>query len=374
MTILVTTLLLFFLAYYLLFLWDVRQGLDSEIRPLSTAMPFVSVIVAARNEEHNIQQCVQALTHQEYNRNKYELIIVDDHSRDRTSAFAKEAASAEATPVTTLLALSDELGTCGKPAAIARGIEVAKGEIILCTDADCSPPARWISSMVRCFEPSVAFVAGPVMEGASPSIFSGLQRLEFLGLITTAAGLIGSGNPIICNGASIGYRKSAFQDVQGYGKSAGPCDDETLMQRMLRRNIGQVVFNFDSNSTVLTPTPATLADFFRQRIRWASKRGHYEDKLILARLMGIYFFFLFLFLSMIITVINPSLETPVLVVLLIKVLAELAVLTKGARIFRQRIRPIQFLVAELFHVPYIVLAGLIGQIISMRWKDRNLGR
>ena len=168
-----------------------------------------------------------------------------------------------------------------KPLAIAKGITQAAGEIILTTDADCIAPPRWIEIMVNHFEENVAFVAGPVAEQTSRNFFSKLEQLEFLGLITTAAGLIGSGRPIICNGANLAYRKSAFISVGGFGDNGSSNDDESLMNRMVHRNIGKIVFAPESDAVITTRSSNTITSFLRQRIRWANKRGHYEDKSIL---------------------------------------------------------------------------------------------
>jgi hypothetical protein len=253
-------------------------------------------------------------------------------------------------------------------------VSISKGEIILCTDADCAVPKKWIESMVGRFDPSVAFVAGPVLERPSSSILSGLEAVEYLSLTTTAAGLIGYGKPIICSGASIAYRKSAFTSVNGFGDDSSSCDDETLMQRMVLRNAGKVVFNSDPLAVVLTETPPTFFEFWRQRTRWASKKGRYEDGSILRRLLLLYAFFLVLFATATISLVEPGLRLPAIAVLLVKGLAEYFVLSQGARLFRQDLPFGQFLIAELFHVPYITVAGLIGQFSSLRWKDRNLDR
>ena len=371
-TLATTVILLLFLGSYLRFLWNVREGLKLTAMPSSTITPFVSVIVAARDEADNIHKCVQALTQQSYDPTRYEIVIVDDHSQDRTRELANELAARNIPPKMLVLSLTGQEGLYGKPAAIAVGIRNCRGEIILCTDADCVVPSGWIASMTGCFEPSVAFVAGPVLELPSGSFLSHLESLEFLGLITTGAGLIGSGTPIICNGANIAYRRTAFQQANGYGNGPGSCDDETLMQRMVTRRTGRVVFNSDQKAVVTTLTPPTLRAFWRQRTRWASKRGHYEDGSLLRRLLVLYGFFLVLFLSTFIALLEPAVSFPLFTVVLLKILGEWNVLATGSQLFQQRVRLGQFLIAELFHVPYIVFAAAIAQFSPMRWKKRTL--
>jgi len=147
-----------------------------------------------------------------------------------------------------------------------------------------------------------------------------------------------------------------------------------LMQRIVKRNAGRVVFNLDPAAIVSTETPSSLSEFWRQRTRWATKKGRYEDASILRRLLLLYGFFFVLFAVGTLALFEPNLRLPVAAALLVKVLTEFFVLSQGARLFRQSLPLGQFLVAELFHVPYIAIAGLIGQFSSLRWKDRNLDR
>ena len=358
-----------FLFSYLSFLWGIQKGLRMVTPPKSNASPSSTVIVAARNEGRSIEQCLKALVRQRYDREKFDIIVVDDHSQDDTFRIANSIALSTRAPRITVLSLKEQ---SGKPTAISHAVRVARGEIILCTDADCVVPPSWTESMVRCFTPDIAFVAGPVLERPSGSVLSGLQSLEFLSLITTAAGLIGLGKPIICNGASIAYRKSAFELADGFGDHSSSCDDETLMQRMILRNAGRVIFNADSDATVLTSTPATIGDFWQQRTRWGAKKGRYEDSSILRRLIVLYSFFAVVFITGLLAFVEPAVRLPLLGVLLTKALADYFVLALGSRMFRQRLAFGQFLIAELFHVPYIALAALIGQVSSLRWKDRTL--
>jgi hypothetical protein len=141
---------------------------------------------------------------------------------------------------------------------------------------------------------------------------------------------------------------------------------------MIQRQVGRVVFNSDMAALVETRTAPTVFDFLNQRTRWASKRDHYEEKLILVRLLCLYAFFVTLFATGIGALVDSFLTIPFLFVLVTKAIAEIVVLRAGARLFTQKVRLSHFLVAELFHVPYIVFAALIGQFSSFRWKDRNL--
>ena len=67
---------------------------------------------------------------------------------------------------------------------------------------------------------------------------------------------------------------------------------------------------------------------------------------------------------------NPRLLPPVILVFGIKAIVDYFTLHSGARLFLQRVQIRHFLIAELLHVPYIVIASAIGQLSTLQWKGR----
>ncbi len=99
--------------------------------------PSVSIIVPARNEEDNIRRCIESLLEQDYD--NYEVIVVDDGSTDETPQILDElAASYPHSNRLYVLRLRDRLpgGWAGKPHALHKGTQEARGEWLLFTDAD----------------------------------------------------------------------------------------------------------------------------------------------------------------------------------------------------------------------------------------------
>ena len=100
-------------------------------------MPFVSIIIAARNEELNIGNCLQSIINQTYPQNKFEVIVTNDHSTDNTvcviNSFQKENIR--------VINLSDftqnKILNSYKKKSIETALQFAKGELIVTTDADC---------------------------------------------------------------------------------------------------------------------------------------------------------------------------------------------------------------------------------------------
>jgi cellulose synthase/poly-beta-1,6-N-acetylglucosamine synthase-like glycosyltransferase len=369
-----TALLLALTLYYVLFLVRTQKGLRNlkNHAPTGKELPFASVVVAARNEERTIEQSVRAILGQRYPTDRFEIIVVNDASSDRTGMILAQLATTRKN--LRILSAREEEGQIpvGKPAAISRGVNAAKGEIILTTDADCFVPMTWISTMVQYFGPNVAFAAGPVHERSNRTLLSKLSQMEYLGLVTTTAGLIGANRPITCSGANLAYRRSAFLAAQGFGNLDAWCDDETLMHRIRERNLGDVVFVPSSDATVETGSVDSLSSFWKQRLRWSAKGNHYESISILFSLIGLYFFFLFLLVTFVGSFFDAQLRMWFLISFAAKLTIDYSTLAKGAKLFHQSTEFLTFLIAETLHVPYVVVTAGLGQFISLEWKGRTI--
>jgi chlorobactene glucosyltransferase len=101
--------------------------------PISEQYPLISVIIPARDEARNIRRCMQALLKQTYP--NYEIIVIDDRSKDATPQIMAELTNADAR---LQVIYGSELppGWAGKPHALVQGAAVAHGEWLCFMDAD----------------------------------------------------------------------------------------------------------------------------------------------------------------------------------------------------------------------------------------------
>lgn len=101
-------------------------------------LPFVSIIVPARNEEGKIERCLRSLAEQDYPR--FEIVVIDDRSTDRTGEIIAEMA--EKYPrIKALRGKETPVGWIGKCNALVQAVPHASGEWFLFTDADtCHTP------------------------------------------------------------------------------------------------------------------------------------------------------------------------------------------------------------------------------------------
>ncbi len=94
----------------------------------NTDRPSISIIIPARNEEHTLTNLLDSLSGQMSSQD--EVIVVDDHSEDRTKEVAAR------TGVTVLASSPTPAGWLGKPWACFQGARIASREILVFLDAD----------------------------------------------------------------------------------------------------------------------------------------------------------------------------------------------------------------------------------------------
>ncbi len=172
--------------------WEDIPPLSPETIP-EEELPFVSTIISARNEEMKIADCLHSLTKQTYPREKLEAIVINDHSEDNTSTIISSFSSRF--PFIKLIELGKYTGTASlnsyKKKAIETGISLAKGELILTTDADCIAPPNWIKTVASYYrEHQSAMIASPVRL-ALPIEGNWMQKLFYIFQILDFAALQG---------------------------------------------------------------------------------------------------------------------------------------------------------------------------------------
>jgi len=333
---------------------------------------FVSIIIPARNEEKNIENLLNALLHQDYPRSNYEIIVVDDHSEDRTAEIIK-LLSAE-NPSIRLVEMSKTKGKRYKKAAITEGIKVSKGEIVVTTDADCVMGNHWLSTVVAFFgATNAALVSGPVVFSTQKSFFHKILQLEFAGLVGIGAAALRLKSPNMCNGANLAYRKDIFNEVDGYtGNDNLPSgDDEFLMHKVFEKYPESVFFLKNREAVVETPPPATFGEFLNQRMRWVSKSTQYSDKKITLLLALAYLFNL----SMLVNGLLAFTNILFLYVFIIQVAAKVCIeyLLYGGilEFFNLKSLKKYIIAAQPFHIAYVLAIGILGNFGKYSWKGRK---
>ncbi len=135
-------LLLFYLltgAVWLARSWRAFEALrqNPEVHPTSDSFPdwpLVSILLPVKNEEINVAACLENLLQQNYPAK--EIIVINDHSVDRTREILSRYVSAHRKAIRVINASRTPPGWTGKNWALAEGVRLAKGKWFLFTDAD----------------------------------------------------------------------------------------------------------------------------------------------------------------------------------------------------------------------------------------------
>ena len=265
----ITTLLLIFGAAFIVELSVFFYGLrkSEKTATVTDFEPKVSIIVAARNEEAKISNCLTSLSKIEYPIEKLEIIIVNDQSTDKTESLIKSVVEKDSR----FKLVNAQPGTghlIGKANALSQAIDVSKGEIILFTDADCDVPVSWVKSTVPYFTKEVGIVGGFTILKAD-SIFAGLQSLDWVFLYSVACATATIGFPLTAVGNNLAIRRTAYDTVGGYNQIPFSVTEDYMLTRKIIEKTGlKMVFPLDMKTLILSHACKTWSQLYHQRKRW----------------------------------------------------------------------------------------------------------
>ncbi|MFH1861884.1 MAG: glycosyltransferase [bacterium] len=257
-------------------------GLLRKQKGISNRQPFVSVIIAARNEEYNLPRLLECLAAQDYPAESVEFILVNDASTDRTSDIIKSWTIRDSRFTMISLEEDNQRIIGPKKRALTKALEISRAEIIIITDADCAPSQNWIRSTIRCFSEDVQAVTGAVRFETLDNFWSRWTAFEGLFNTILNAAVIQAGGALSCSGANFAFRRAAFEQVGGYdlGGTSFSGDDDLLLQKFHHHKL-TIVFNFDQDSRVLTGALRDAPSYWRRRRRHLSAGKHYAQSWVI---------------------------------------------------------------------------------------------
>ncbi len=362
--------LTFFYAFLILFLRSGWQKIPDFNK--NAILPFtkVSVLIAARNEEEKIHLTIEDILAQNYPKELLEIIIVDDHSTDKTS----EIISSYANQGVKLIKLNEkEPLNSYKKKAIAEAIKLSNGELIVATDADCRMKPNWLNTIVNMFETGdYNLISSPVVYFEEKSLFERLQTLEFLYLIGLGAAGIGNKMPSTCNGANLAYKKSVFVELGGFKgiDELASGDDELFLHKVAFAHPNTIGFCKSEDAIVFTHGKPNLKEFIQQRKRWASKSVKYKDKKLIFVAVAVWLFNISLLVNFLLAFIYPDFLKLVAVQFLIKFSAELFFIDLLTEFSKRKSLIYNLFLLTFLHPIYIIFIGFAGNSGKYNWKGR----
>ena len=244
----------------------------------------VSIIICAKNEAKNLLKNLPRILNQNYH--SFEVIVVNDGSEDNTAAVLLDIQRKN--PNLHIVYFNNKLKTnVGKKAALTQGINAAKNEVLLLTDADCYPNSlEWLSEMQHLLDDSKEIGLAYSPYTYYPGMLNKLIRFETVYTAIQYFSFALSKLPYMGVGRNLIYRKSLFQKTKGFQKHAhiASGDDDLFINEVA--NGDNTVITISEKTFVYSEPKKDWWAYYRQKKRHFTAGVHYKliHKILLALL------------------------------------------------------------------------------------------
>ncbi|MGB4654563.1 MAG: glycosyltransferase [Bacteroidales bacterium] len=335
----------------------------------------LSVIVAMRNESKNALKLIECLNNQELDKNLFEVIIIDDNSDDGTLSEIEKAKSLYKELDIKIIDLSLQRKE-GKKNAIATGVDISNGELIITTDADCYLPSTWLNTIHDYYiKHKPEMIMAPVSFSNNTNLFGKVQAIEFMSLMFVTCSTANIYYPVLANGANIAYTRSLYDECKGFSSNMKYASgDDMFMMMNARKRLGKKAIRFLKSDKAIVETQAEVNfnKFVNQRVRWISKGSGFNAKYVSIAGVSYYFVNLIFFISIFLPLFVKATIISVVLCWLAKLLIDLILLYQYAS-FEKRLNLLAVLpIAELYNVTYLSIIGLLANVRGYVWKGRKI--
>ena len=239
-------------------------------------LPTVSVIVPARDEENNIIECLNSIINSNYPKDKFEIVVINDRSTDNTLELINSIKN-QASVNIVVCDIKEEgyyekSHLLGKPRAIKEGIDMAKGDIFLLTDADCVVKPDWIYNVVWHFidgqKDNIGMVCGYTTLKTT-SMFHCFQAAEWTYMHTYGCAGVYLDTVLGCFGNNISLTRTAYETVGTYNNLRFSVTEDYVLLDAVHKSKFSVRYLCSNNTAVETLPLNTFKQYLKQRKRWA---------------------------------------------------------------------------------------------------------
>jgi cellulose synthase/poly-beta-1,6-N-acetylglucosamine synthase-like glycosyltransferase len=255
--------MMFVVLFYMLSVLFIFVKYRSRLRTQSDSKnlwePTVSIVIPAYNEGNLIASCINSLLKVNYPRNKLEILVVDDGSKDNTVEVVRSFKDKRVK----LLTKENE----GNAAYTKNyGIRRAVGEVIITLDADSWVTPNSIKNILRYFDDDVAAVTAAVKvdKKCSKNFIGKLQDVEYLFTVFNRRLFSFINGVWVTPGPLSAFRRKVFDKV-------GLFDPKNIMEDQemaLRIQAANYRIASCTDAVVYTAVPQTLKALYSQRLRW----------------------------------------------------------------------------------------------------------
>jgi cellulose synthase/poly-beta-1,6-N-acetylglucosamine synthase-like glycosyltransferase len=238
------------------------------------APPGISIVIAAKDEAHNLDGLLQALLNQDFV-GKYEIILVLDRCEDDSALIS--ARYAEISPLIHRIEIKETPeGWTGKKWALEKGIAAAQFDRIALTDADCIPESGWLQGISDQLDQGNELVLGVGLYRRTSGILNAFVRFETHLTAMQYTGFARLGMPYMGVGRNMAYTRGFFQRAGGFSAIAHRLsgDDDLLVNHFARAD--KTATLTASGTRTFSTAPPTFKAWWRQKIRHLSAGTGYR--------------------------------------------------------------------------------------------------
>jgi biofilm PGA synthesis N-glycosyltransferase PgaC len=237
-------------------------------RAVNSAMPDITVLVAAYNEAAGIRDTLTSLARQDYN-GKLEVLILNDGSSDDTADIVREALGSLELPHDATFTLHDFQVNRGKSAVLNDGLRAASHGLIITIDGDCWVKRNALTQIVARYQSdpdNTVAVAGAVMvRNSRANLLTRAQEWDYFHGIAAVKRMQGMYHgTLVAQGAFSLYRRDALEEVGGWPECVG--EDIVVSWALLERDYR---IGYADNALAFTNVPEGFRQFALQRKRWS---------------------------------------------------------------------------------------------------------
>ena len=237
-------------------------------RKIPEFYPGVTILIAAYNEEDGIGETLKSIAALNYS-GAVEALVLNDGSKDRTVERFHEVKAGLDLPYNIAISLLDFEENRGKAAALNKGLEAARHELVCTIDGDSRLRSDSLKEIVERFlsdPPGTMAVAGAVLvRNSRASLITAAQEWDYFHGISAVKRMQSMYHgTLVAQGAFSLYRKDALEEVGGWPESVG--EDIVMTWAMLEKGYR---IGYAEDAIVFTDAPTSFRQFYHQRKRWS---------------------------------------------------------------------------------------------------------
>lgn len=369
MTLTIYIFFTFLFGYAVLLIWLASGFLRTayfSAKEKNLQVPL-TLIICARNEEKNIEMCLNSLLKQNYVLQKVQLILINDNSTDSTVYRAEHILKSSGLNYKIITNQQQK----GKKQSITYAMQFATNELIVLRDTDTFTLSKgWLQSISDFYQNTSAdLIIAPIALANYSGIFWALQAIENNVLALAACGSSFYKKPFLCNGANLIFTKSIFQKTKGYAShlNIASGDDIFFLEDVKKIEGSKIAYLKSKQALVYTYPTFSFKELILQKTRWASKVKLNKNKL--NRVLSFFSFVVNLAWLICLVCVNfPEHKTMCLLFIFLKLFIDILLLFLASSFIKNKNLLWFSLPVGFIYPVYAGIVGIAALLVKPKWK------